>query len=134
MSKDFQKGLSYLDNIIWQTNNVEINSEINSQKLIPVIVQEQGSKDILMFAWMNPEALAMTIEKRQAVYWSRSRQKLWHKGEESGHVQHIIDIKLDCDGDCLLITVHTKQSIACHTGRHSCFFWQFDFEKNNWNK
>ena len=93
--------------------------------LVPAIAQEQGSGDILMFAWMNREALQKTAELGQAVYYSRSRQKLWHKGEESGHVQTVHDIRLDCDNDVILLTItqtgHTP-GIACHTGRHSCFY------------
>ena len=93
--------------------------------LVPAIAQEQGSGDILMFAWMNRQALQKTAELGQAVYYSRSRQKLWHKGEESGHVQIVHDIRLDCDNDVILLTItqtgHTP-GIACHTGRHSCFY------------
>ena len=93
--------------------------------LVPVIAQEAGSGDVLMFAWMNREALARTAELKQAVYFSRSRQRLWHKGEESGHFQQVHDIRLDCDADVVLLTV-TQQGhepgIACHTGRHSCFY------------
>ncbi|WP_018411840.1 phosphoribosyl-AMP cyclohydrolase [Methyloversatilis thermotolerans] len=90
--------------------------------LLPVIVQEAGSGDVLMFAWMNREALARTVELREGVYWSRSRGKLWHKGEESGHTQKVLDIRLDCDRDVLLLKVEQTGGIACHTGRHSCFF------------
>ena len=97
--------------------------------LVPVIAQEQGSKDVLMFAWMNRDALAATVARGQAVYYSRSRQRLWHKGEESGHFQQVHDIRLDCDADVVLLTVtqhgHTP-SIACHTGRHSCFFNRYE--------
>ncbi len=98
--------------------------------LVPVIAQERGSKDVLMFAWMNREALAATVARGQAVYWSRSRGRLWHKGEESGHFQQVHDIRLDCDGDVVLLEVTqlghdpATPSIACHTGRHSCFFQQ----------
>lgn len=98
--------------------------------LIPVITQEADSGKILMVAWMNREALKLTAEKHEAVYWSRSRKKLWHKGEESGHVQKIKDIYLDCDEDVLLITVEQIGGIACHTGRHSCFFQKL--EDNEW--
>ena len=97
----------------------------DSQGLVPVIAQEAGSGDVLMFAWMNREALARTAQTGQAVYWSRSRQKLWHKGEESGHFQQVQDMRLDCDGDVVLLTVVQlghEPGIACHTGRHSCFF------------
>jgi phosphoribosyl-AMP cyclohydrolase len=92
--------------------------------LVPVIAQEAGSGHVLMFAWMNREALAKTVELGEAVYWSRSRKKLWHKGEESGHVQKVTDIRLDCDEDVVLLTVEQAGGIACHTGRHSCFFQQ----------
>lgn len=98
--------------------------------LIPVITQEADSGKILMVAWMNREALKQTVEKHEAVYWSRSRKKLWHKGEESGHIQKIKDIYLDCDEDVLLISVEQMGGIACHTGRHSCFFQKL--EDNEW--
>ena len=97
--------------------------------LVPVIAQEQGSKDVLMLAWMNREALAATAARGQAVYWSRSRQRLWHKGEASGHFQQVHDIRLDCDADVVLLTVTQHghdPSIACHTGRHSCFFQRLE--------
>lgn len=94
--------------------------------LIPVITQEADSGKILMVAWMNREALKLTVEKHEAVYWSRSRKKLWHKGEESGHIQKIKDIYLDCDEDVLLISVEQMGGIACHTGRHSCFFQKLE--------
>jgi phosphoribosyl-AMP cyclohydrolase len=97
----------------------------DSKGLVPVIAQEQGSNDVLMFAWMNREALQKTVELGQAVYFSRSRNKLWYKGEESGHVQKVHEIRMDCDNDVVLLKVtqlgHTP-GIACHTGRHSCFF------------
>ena len=94
--------------------------------LVPVIAQEVGSNDVLMFAWMNREALARTVESGQAVYWSRSRKKLWHKGEESGHVQKVHELRLDCDEDVVLLKVEQVDGIACHTGRHSCFFQKFE--------
>jgi phosphoribosyl-AMP cyclohydrolase len=94
--------------------------------LVPVIAQEASSGDILMFAWMNRDALAKTVELGEAVYWSRSRKKLWHKGEESGHVQKVLEIRLDCDEDVVLLKVEQAGGIACHTGRHSCFFQKFD--------
>jgi phosphoribosyl-AMP cyclohydrolase len=90
--------------------------------LVPVITQEAGTGTVLMFAWMDREALRLTAETGTAVYWSRSRRKLWHKGEESGHVQKVIEIRLDCDEDVLLLIVEQQGGIACHTGRHSCFF------------
>ena len=93
--------------------------------LVPVIAQENASGDVLMFAWMNREALQKTAELGQAVYFSRSRAKLWHKGEESGHFQIVHDIRIDCDNDVVLLKI-TQQGhepgIACHTGRHSCFY------------
>lgn len=97
--------------------------------LVPVIAQERDSGDVLMFAWMDREALRRTAELGQAVYFSRSRQRLWHKGEESGHVQQVHEIRLDCDNDVVLLKVTQKghdPSIACHTGRHSCFFQKLD--------
>ena len=94
--------------------------------LVPVIAQEVGTNDVLMFAWMNRDALARTVESGQAVYWSRSRKKLWHKGEESGHVQTVHEIRLDCDEDVVLLKVEQVDGIACHTGRHSCFFQKFE--------
>jgi len=90
--------------------------------LVPVIAQEAGSGQVLMFAWMNREALALTATEGYAVYWSRSRQKLWRKGEESGHRQKIMEIRLDCDEDVVLLKVEQAGGIACHTGRHHCFF------------
>jgi phosphoribosyl-AMP cyclohydrolase len=98
--------------------------------LVPVIAQEAATGDILMFAWMNREALAKTVELGEAVYWSRSRKKLWHKGEESGHVQKVLEIRLDCDEDVVLLKVEQAGGIACHTGRHSCFFQKF--EEGDW--
>lgn len=94
--------------------------------LVPVIAQEAESGKVLMFAWMNREALALTVEKNEAVYFSRSRQRLWHKGEQSGHVQKVREIRLDCDGDVLLLEVEQLGGIACHTGRHNCFFNRLD--------
>lgn len=98
----------------------------SSDGLIPVIAQEAQSGKVLMFAWMNREALKLTVEKREAVYWSRSRKKLWHKGEESGHTQKVKEIYLDCDEDVLLLIVEQTGGIACHTGRHNCFFQKLD--------
>src|SRR5450830_1605929 len=118
--------MNYLDAIKW-----------DAQGLVPVIAQEQGTGDVLMFAWMNREALQKTAELGRAVYFSRSRGKLWFKGEESGHVQTVHEIRLDCDKDVILLKVtqlgaepatpgSPAQSIACHTGRHSCFFTVFE--------
>ncbi|MDY7540192.1 phosphoribosyl-AMP cyclohydrolase [Undibacterium sp. RTI2.1] len=98
----------------------------DDQGLVPVIAQEASSNDVLMFAWMNRDALTKTVELGEAVYWSRSRKKLWHKGEESGHVQKVLEIRLDCDEDVVLLKIEQVDSIACHTGRHSCFFQKFE--------
>jgi phosphoribosyl-AMP cyclohydrolase len=100
----------------------EIN--FNADGLIPVIAQDAASGRVLMLAWMNRDALKLTIEKKQAVYWSRSRRKLWHKGEESGHTQQVREIRFDCDEDVILLKVEQKGGIACHTGRESCFYRQ----------
>lgn len=93
--------------------------------LVPVIAQEVNSNHILMFAWMNREALLKTVQTGEAIYWSRSRKKLWHKGEESGHFQKVHEIHLDCDEDVLLLKVEQVTGISCHTGRYSCFFQKF---------
>ncbi|GDX60382.1 phosphoribosyl-AMP cyclohydrolase [Nitrosomonadaceae bacterium] len=90
--------------------------------LVTVVAQEADTGQVLMVAWMNREALRLTAETGEAVYWSRSRKKLWHKGEESGNVQKIKEIRMDCDGDVLLLKVQQAGGIACHTGRHSCFY------------
>ena len=109
--------MDWLDSIKWDRDG-----------LVPVIAQELGSGDVLMFAWMNREALAETARRGEATYWSRSRAKLWRKGEESGHVQRVHEIRMDCDNDVLLLRVtqlgHEAEgfSVACHTGRHSCFY------------
>ena len=104
----------------------------NDQGLVPVIAQEVGSGDVLMMAWMNRDALLETLRLGEAVYWTRSRQKLWHKGEESGHTQKVKEIRLDCDGDTILLLVEQKDGIACHTGEHSCFFRKWDSASSNW--
>ena len=103
---------NFLDKITW-----------NSDGLIPAIAQDHKSGRILMMAWMNAESLTLTVEENRAIYWSRSRQKLWRKGEESGHVQHIKEIRLDCDSDVIILTVDQVGGIACHTGRESCFYY-----------
>jgi phosphoribosyl-AMP cyclohydrolase len=97
-----------------------------AEGLVPVVAQEAGSGKVLTLAWMNREALERTAQSGEAVYWSRSRAKLWRKGEESGHVQKVKDIRLDCDNDAVLLTVEQVGGIACHTGRHSCFFQKLD--------
>lgn len=94
--------------------------------LVPAIAQDADNGDILMMAWMNRESLRLTVEEGQAVYWSRSRGKLWRKGESSGHQQVIRDIRLDCDADVILLKVEQKGGIACHTGRRSCFYQRLD--------
>lgn len=94
----------------------------NEQGLIPVVTQDAGSGKVLTVAWMNRDALAATAKGGEAVYWSRSRQKLWRKGEESGHVQRIVEIRLDCDSDAVLLRVEQAGGIACHTGHERCFF------------
>lgn len=94
--------------------------------LVPVIAQDKDSGAVLMVAWMNREALKRTVEGGEAVYWSRSRKKLWHKGEESGHVQKVHEIRLDCDEDVILLKVEQMGGIACHTGRHNCFFQKLE--------
>jgi len=105
--------MSWLDQVAWTADG-----------LVPVIAQEKDTGKILMFAWMNREALQLTRDTGHAVYFSCSRNKLWHKGEESGHTQIVHDIRLDCDDDVVLITVEQLGGIACHTGRHNCFFQQ----------
>jgi len=90
--------------------------------LVPAIAQDMATGRVLMVAWMNREALKHTAESGEAVYWSRSRKKLWHKGEESGHTQKVKEIRIDCDNDVLLLQVEQCGGIACHTGRESCFF------------
>jgi phosphoribosyl-AMP cyclohydrolase len=113
---------TWLDDIKWDRDG-----------LVPVIAQEVGSNDVLMFAFMNRDALAATAARGEAVYWSRSRQRLWHKGEESGHKQTVHEIRLDCDHDVVLLKVTQaghEPGIACHTGRHSCFFQRL--EKGAW--
>jgi len=110
--------MEWLDQIRWDRDG-----------LVPVIAQEVGSSDVLMFAFMNRDALARTAEIGQAVYWSRSRQRLWRKGEESGHIQQVHEIRLDCDNDVVLLKVtqlgHVP-GVACHTGRHSCFYQRYE--------
>lgn len=94
--------------------------------LVPAVAQDAVSGRVLTLAWMNREALALTVAEGRAVYWSRSRGRLWRKGEESGHVQRLEELRLDCDGDALLLRVHQEQRIACHTGRATCFYLRLD--------
>ncbi|ARP92399.1 phosphoribosyl-AMP cyclohydrolase [Bordetella genomosp. 9] len=98
----------------------------DEQGLVPAIAQDAETGQVLMFAWMNRESLAETAATGRAVYWSRSRQRLWRKGEESGHVQQVRELRLDCDGDVVLLKVEQLGGIACHTGRASCFFRKLD--------
>jgi phosphoribosyl-AMP cyclohydrolase len=111
--------MNWLDEINWTEDG-----------LIPAVAQEADTGKVLMVAWMNREALALTAAEARAVYWSRSRRRLWRKGEESGHVQTVREIRLDCDNDVILILVDQKDGIACHTGRHSCFFKRL--QDNQW--
>jgi phosphoribosyl-AMP cyclohydrolase len=97
--------------------------------LIPVIAQDHKTNKVLMVAWMNAQSLAMTVSRKEAVYFSRSRQRLWHKGEESGHTQHVHAIRTDCDGDVVLLSVEQRHGIACHTGREACFFFELSDNK-----
>jgi len=98
----------------------------NQDGLAPVITQEFKTKQVLTLAWMNKESLQLTQETGHAVYWSRSRQKIWHKGEQSGNQQLVKSIRLDCDNDAILLEVEQKGGIACHTGRHHCFYQQLN--------
>ena len=101
-----------------------------SDGLVPAVAQDATDGRILMVAWMNREALSLTAQQGHAVYWSRSRSKLWHKGEESGHQQLVREIRLDCDNDVVLLQVEQRGGIACHTGRRSCFYQRL--EDNRW--
>ena len=111
------------------TQNWLSQVKFNEQGLVPVIAQDYKSKDVLMMAWMNQSSLQETVELGQAIYWSRSRGRRWHKGEESGHFQNIKEILLDCDGDTLLLMVEQVGGIAFHTGAPNCFFQPL--KKNN---
>jgi len=104
----------------------------NDQGLVPAIAQDAESGEVLMLAWMNRESLAETLRRGIAVYWSRSRGRLWPKGETSGHVQRVREIRLDCDGDALLLKVEQAGGIACHTGRRSCFYRRLDPAGPTW--
>jgi phosphoribosyl-AMP cyclohydrolase len=103
--------LNFFDEVPW-----------NAEGLIAAVAQDAKSGRVLTVAWMNREALRQTVEERQAVYWSRSRKTLWRKGEQSGHVQRLVELRLDCDADAVLLKVEQAGGIACHTGRESCFF------------
>ena len=103
--------MNFLDQIRWTEDG-----------LVPAIAQDAGSGRVLMMAWMTPETVKLSIEEGRAVYWSRSRERIWRKGEESGHVQKLVEMRLDCDGDVILMQVEQVGGIACHTGRESCFY------------
>ncbi len=111
--------MSFLDEVPW-----------NERELVAVVTQDFSSGKVLTVAWMNREALAQTVKRGEAVYWSRSRKRLWRKGEESGHVQKVREIRLDCDADAILLKVEQAGGIACHTGRESCFFRKL--ENGSW--
>ena len=121
MSKDLDPTQPWLDALVW-----------DAQGLLPVIAQDAATGRVLMFAWTNREALLETAATGRAVYWSRSRGRLWRKGEESGHVQHVSEVRTDCDGDVILYSVAQEGGIACHTGRESCFFYRLGGEHKGW--
>ena len=104
----------------------------NEQGLVPAIAQDWQSGEVLMLAWMNPESLELSVREGRAVYWSRSRQALWRKGEESGHVQKLKELRIDCDADTVLMKVEQVGGIACHTGRRSCFYRKL--EQGDWQE
>ena len=112
-------GRRWLDEVAW-----------DAQGLVPAIAQDAVTGEVLMFAWMNREALELTAETGHAVYWSRSRGRLWHKGEESGHTQKVLELRVDCDKDVVLLRIEQSGGIACHTGRRSCFFSRL--ESSGW--
>jgi phosphoribosyl-AMP cyclohydrolase len=101
----------WIDDVAW-----------NSEGLVPAVAQDAASGEVLMLAWMNREALARTVASGEAVYWSRSRRALWRKGETSGHTQRVVEVRLDCDGDTVVLRVESQGGVACHTGRRRCFF------------
>ena len=107
--------MSWINSIKWDNDG-----------LVPVIAQDFKTNKVLMFAWMNQEALELTQKNKKAFYWSRSRQKIWEKGEESGHYQNVHEIRLDCDGDVILLKIEQVKNIACHTGRETCFYQKLD--------
>ena len=106
---------SAIDNVAW-----------NEQGLVPAIAQDWQTGEVLMMAWMNAESLELTLREQRAIYWSRSRGRLWRKGEESGNVQRLEELRIDCDGDTILLRVEQVGGIACHTGRRSCFYQRCD--------
>lgn len=112
--------MNWLDEVNW-----------DEQGLAPAIAQASDTGRVLTLAWMNRDALAATVAENRAVYWSRSRRRLWRKGEESGHIQRLKELRIDCDADAILLLVEQAGGIACHTGRESCFFRKYD--KDGWN-
>ena len=118
MSYDMDASLPWLDALKWDKDG-----------MIPAIAQDEASGRVVMFAWMNRESLEETVRSGNAVYWSRSRGRLWKKGEESGHYQKIRSIRADCDGDVLLLQIEQVGGIACHTGRASCFYFELSGER-----
>ena len=117
-TKDLDASRFWLDALKW-----------DAQGMIPAIAQDAASGRVVMFAWMNRESLQLTVESGNAVYWSRSRARLWRKGEESGNFQKVISIRADCDGDVLLLEIEQVGGMACHTGRESCFFLELRGER-----
>ena len=113
--------MDYLDAIAW-----------NADGLVPAVAQDAATGEVLMLAWMSRESLARTLATGEAVYWSRSRQQLWRKGETSGHLQRIVEIRLDCDADAILLRVEQAGGIACHTGRRRCFFNRLEMDGGTW--
>ena len=109
--------MSWLDDVAW-----------NAEGLVPAVAQDAASGEVLMVAWMNRDSLARTVETGEATYWSRSRRQLWKKGETSGHVQRVRELRLDCDGDTLVLQVESVGGVACHTGRRRCFFNRLEGE------
>lgn len=109
---------AWLDEVRW-----------DGEGLVPAIAQDATSGRVLTLAWMNRESLAETAKRGEAVYWSRSRQRLWHKGEESGHIQRVVEMRMDCDSDAILLRVEQAGGIACHTGRERCFFLKLEQDK-----
>ena len=118
---DLDNTLPWLDALRWDADG-----------MIPAIAQDAQTGRVLMFAWMNRESLELTVRTGRAVYWSRSRRRLWKKGEESGHGQKVLAIRTDCDGDVVLLAIEQEGGIACHTGRRSCFFNKL--EKEGWQE
>lgn len=112
---------AWLDAVTW-----------NSDGLVPAVAQDAATGEVLMVAWMNRESLQRTVADREAVYWSRSRGALWRKGESSGHLQRVVDIRLDCDGDTVLLRVESVGNVACHTGRRRCFFSLLQASDGQW--